>query len=653
MRQGGDELRSHLLAEREYYETAMAPLRPLIESVIAEAGGRVPAGVVSGFDTATGRYLVEDRGDRTVLLRVPDGGGAAAVVLDPATAPGLSGSFPDTVHPSPDDRLLGYAVDRVGLEQCELRVLDPATGRQVGATLTDVADDFAWTADATALVYLRRDGAYRAHQVWLHRLGDDPSDDRLLLTEPDRYFRLSVRLTRDRSRIVITSTSRITRRAWSLDALRPDRPVPVTPVRHGTQFDIEPAPGGGLLVVSDLAAAEYQLWLAPPGELEPTRWRALTAPDPLTRVLGVEAFDHHLVLRCRRDGSPLLRVLSWPDGECLTEIAPRLPGGTVRMLPTSKPDADRITIVEESYVHPPRWTQVDLDTGALTPVRAAATGHDPARYRSERRTATASDGVEIPVTVVAHADTPLDGTAPALLYTYGAYEACFEPSYDPVLPSLLDRGVVFVHVHARGGGEGGRGWWLQGRLGTKERTFNDLLDAADALAGSVVDGSRLASRGMSAGGLVQGVALARRPERWRAIIAEVPWVDVVTSMCDESVPLVVGERDEWGDPRRPTEFGWMLDYSPYDRLPPPGRRPAVLVTGAVHDSRVLVHEPAKWVAALRDTDPGWGRRCLFRCELGAGSHSGPQSTGGRIGYQAALAAWTLAQLEVGANRAPR
>src|SRR4029079_16110149 len=179
--------------------------------------------------------------------------------------------------------------------------------------------------------------------------------------------------------------------------------------------------------------------------------------------------------------------------------------------------------------------------------------------------------------------------------------------------SLLDRGAVFAHAHVRGGGEGGRRWWLDGRLEHKQHTFTDFVAVADAMADRYVDGSRIVSRGLSAGGLLQGAVFSQRPDRGRAVVAEVPFVDVVTTMLDTSIPLTVNEWDEWGDPRRRADFDWMLAYSPYANLPPAGGRPALLVTGAVHDPRVMVHEPAKWVAALRATDPEWSPRCVFRC----------------------------------------
>jgi oligopeptidase B len=213
--------------------------------------------------------------------------------------------------------------------------------------------------------------------------------------------------------------------------------------------------------------------------------------------------------------------------------------------------------------------------------------------------------------------------------------------------SFLDRGVVLVHAHIRGGGEGGRHWWLDGRLTAKQHTFDDLLAVADGVAeAGLVDPTRIATRGLSAGGLLQGAVFSQRPDRWRAVLAEVPFVDVITSMSDDSLPLTVNEWDEWGDPRVREHFDAMLAYSPYDNPPPAGGRPDLMVTGAVHDTRVLVHEPAKWVARLRETDPDWARQCLFRVELGTGSHVGPSGRLDHLAYEAAVAAWLLDRLEV-------
>jgi oligopeptidase B len=219
------------------------------------------------------------------------------------------------------------------------------------------------------------------------------------------------------------------------------------------------------------------------------------------------------------------------------------------------------------------------------------------------------------------------------------------------LPSLLDRGVVYVHTHIRGGGERGRHWWLDGRLATKQHTFDDHLAVADGLVSAgLVDPARLVSRGLSAGGLLQGAVFSQRPGRWRAVVAEVPFVDVVTTMLDASIPLTVAEWDEWGDPRVREQFDAMLAYCPYDNPPPAGGRPDLLVTGAVHDTRVLVHEPAKWVARLRETDPDWAATpmaCLFRAELGPGSHVGPSGRLDHLTYEADVTAWILDRLGLG------
>ena len=204
-----------------------------------------------------------------------------------------------------------------------------------------------------------------------------------------------------------------------------------------------------------------------------------------------------------------------------------------------------------------------------------------------------------------------------------------------------------MHTHIRGGGEGGRRWWLDGRLEHKQHTFSDHVAVADGLAAEgLVDGSRIATRGLSAGGLLQGAVFSQRPERWRAVVAEVPFVDVVTTMLDPDVPLTANEWDEWGDPRRPEDFEWMLAYSPYDNQPPAGQRPDLLVTGALHDPRVMVFEPAKWVAALRESDPEWSPRCVFRAETGAGAHVGPSGRFAHLAYEAEVYAWMLEKLEV-------
>jgi oligopeptidase B len=272
-------------------------------------------------------------------------------------------------------------------------------------------------------------------------------------------------------------------------------------------------------------------------------------------------------------------------------------------------------------------------------------GYEPARYVTQRYTAPAPDGTLVPVTLAHHRDTRLDGTAPCLMWGYGAYESCDDPEFDVALGSVLDRGVVYALTHPRGGGELGRGWWLQGRLTEKTNTFTDHIAVADWLGGGLVDPDRIATRGLSAGGLLQGVVLSRCPDRWRAVIAEVPFVDVINTMLDPSIPLTVTEWDEWGNPADPSDFTLMRSYSPYDNVPIGVRRPAILVTAAVHDPRVMVHEPAKWVARLRATGSPADGPLLMRVELGAGAHTGPSGRYTHYRYEAEVLAFILDQLD--------
>jgi oligopeptidase B len=453
--------------------------------------------------------------------------------------------------------------------------------------------------------------------------------------------------------VLLWSASRDTTEVWAVDAREPRAtPRSAGGRRAGVEYLAEHAvmPDGSesLLVVTNDAAQEFRLARCPvprSADQGHDTWEPARDENPEERLERVDAFLGHAVLSFRSQGRHRLRLLPLDDlGGPGVVVEPAFADGTVVLVATPDFASTAVTVCDQSYVDPPVWSDVDLRTGRRTERhRQPAPGHDPGRYRSERRTVAAPDGTAVPVTLVRHRDTALDGTAPALLYGYGAYEYTFEPEWDPGLPSLLDRGVVFAHAHVRGGGEGGRRWWLDGRLARKQNTFSDHLAVADGLVG-LVDGNRLASRGLSAGGLLQGAVLSQRPDRWAAVVAEVPFVDVVTTMFDASIPLTVTEWDEWGDPRRREEFDWLLAYSPYDNLPPRGTRPDLLVTAALHDPRVRVTEPAKWVAALRESDPEWSPRCLFRVETGAGAHDGPSGRTARIAYEAEVYAWLLERL---------
>jgi oligopeptidase B len=478
----------------------------------------------------------------------------------------------------------------------------------------------------------------------------------LVLEEPDEMFSVNLRTTRSGELIVIWSESRSTSEAWVLDGADPDsRPRSVGGRRHGVVYRVEhgPSPAGDrLLVVTNDDAVEFRMMTAPvprDSDQDHTTWTEARAEDPGERLIRADAFAGGVVLSYRSEGEHRLRIVRHDDLAGAGQVlASRYDVGCLALARNTSYDAATVTVRDASYLRPAVWSSVDLRSRAATEVqRGEAPGFDAEQYVLERRTFPAPDGTAVPAVLLRHRETPLDGTAPCLIYAYGAYESVDEPEWDAALPSVLDRGVVWVHALVRGGGEGGRRWWLDGSMRHKQHTFDDLIAVADGLdRDGLVDGTRIATRGLSAGGLLQGVVFTQRPDRWRAVVAEVPFVDVVTTMFDEDTPLTITEWEEWGDPRIREQFDWMLAYSPYDNVPPAGGRPDLLVTGAVHDPRVMVREPAKWVAALRHSDPEWSPRCLFRCETGAGAHVGPSGRVAHLGYEAEVYAWILDRLGV-------
>ncbi|MBB5870183.1 oligopeptidase B [Allocatelliglobosispora scoriae] len=586
------------------------------------------------------------------------------VVLDEAELAGSEGYAAIGVRePSPDNTLLAYSVDTTGDEVYRLRFRDLSTLHDLPEELPRTYYTGAWSADSRTFFYTVHDRLFRPYQVWRHTIGTPVAADVLVRQEDDARFELTVAATRDGEWIVIEARSRTTTEHHLVptsDAAAD--PILALPRVDGVEARVEHA-DGRLLITTNATTPEFAVSLVMAPTLQELRRSGPAAPDtaaPLgpastsgaTLEELVLSGDGERVIRChplrgfvlvelRRDGFPLLRAVDRHSGTAL-EIDAGIAAGTVTLLPHFDCADTAVTIRVESLIEPPSWWSVDLATGGRTLLkRTEVIGYDPAGYRTERRHATAPDGTQVPVTLAWHAATPHDGTAPALLWGYGAYESCDDPAFDELLPSLLDRGVVYALTHPRGGGENGRGWWLDGHLAAKANTFTDHIAVADWLAETgIADGARIASRGLSAGGLLQGVIVNRRPDRWAAIVAEVPFVDVVTSMLDPDIPLTVNEWEEWGDPRRPDEFAWLWAYSPYENEPD-GPRPALLVTAALHDPRVMVHEPAKWVARLRARAKPSDAPLYLRTELGAGAHTGPAGRYAHFRYEAEIAAFVL------------
>ena len=677
-------LRDYLAAERAYYDNQTRALTELTDQLFGEAAARTPTAAedsaawrLRGYQYwhrtpagAEGRQLLRARLDESVPLNgtlPPD----ETVLLDENVLGAESGYIDVGVaEPSPDDRLLAWSADTSGAEIYQLRFTEIDTGRELPDVIERSYPGGAWASDSAHFFYLVPDELNRPYQVWRHALGTAATADVLVYAEADARYELTLESTRSGELILITAASRDTTEVWLIPAAAPlAAPKLIEPRCRGVEYRVDHAaspaaapgdPAGELLIVTDASvasinAAEFTLMRAPVSAPGRASWVPADCPATAparddTRLVRCDVLAGHLLLTLRRGGAPLLAITG-PDGRDVREVHPALTAGAITVQHAADYHAGSVVIAEESLTEPPRWSELELSTGQRRELkRGQVPGYDAALYRTERVSARVADGTDVPVTLAYRAETPLDGTAACLLYGYGAYESCLDAEFDRSLPSLLDRGVVYAVAHVRGGGERGRHWWQQGRLRAKPTTFSDFIGVADWLAGDaagsvpLVDGTRIASRGLSAGGLLQGAVYSRAPGRWRAVVAEVPFVDCVTTMLDPGIPLTINEWDEWGDPRDPDDFACLRSYSPYDN-PPSGRRPDLLVTGAVHDPRVLVHEPAKWVARLRETDAG-ASRVLFRVELGAGAHTGPSGRFGHLRYEAEVSAFILDALGV-------
>ncbi len=657
----------YLRAERAFYDARMTHARPLRDLMFAEMTRRtVPTDQsVSWRDNGSVYYTRTVAGkEYEQFLRSDAQEFTAELLLDEnILAEGLDYFSLGDRLVSPDGTLLAYSVDFDGSEVYEMRVRDLVTGRDRPDVIPSTYYGAAWSADSSTLFYVTVDHTHRPYQVWRHQIGtsteaDTLPADTLVYSDLDERFEVTVEGSRSGGAIVISSLAKDTSEVWLVPADRPQDPATVVePRRTGVIYSVSHAPspedvgGDELLIVTNDEAEEFRLMrtlVATPGR---ESWTELVAENPAERLFAADVFAQHVVLTLRRAGAPLLRILR-RDGSAeanhfqaihpeAIDVHPGIAAGTIQLGRNDDYQVDSVLVSVESYSEPTAWYDVDLATGSRTlRRRQEVPGFEPERYVSATYQVEAADGALVPVTLVRREDTPLDGTAPCLIYAYGAYEFSYEPEFDLGLPSLLDRGVVFAHAHVRGGGEGGRRWWLDGSLERKQNTFSDFVAVADALADGLVDPRGIVARGLSAGGLLMGAAYSQAPRRWRGVVAEVPFVDVVTTMLDETIPLTAQEWDEWGDPRRPDDFAWMLEYSPYDNPPPLADRPRLLVTAALNDPRVMYWEPAKWVAKLRATG-SMSDALLLRMELGAGAHIGPSGRFGHLQYEAEVYAWVL------------
>ncbi|ASK66056.1 oligopeptidase B [Brachybacterium avium] len=552
--------------------------------------------------------------------------------------------------PSPDHTLLATAVDTAGDERFTLRITDIASGEVLDEAVTGAGYGLAFSTDQQWLFYARVDDAWRQHQIWRHRIGGPAGEDMLVIEEPDERFMIGFDRSRDGSTLVIQAGSTSTTEAWLLDLARPtSTPVPAGGRREGVDYTVEHA-GDRLLIVHNDGHRGFALAQA---ALEsPERREELLAAAEGERLLSIEAFAGFVALELRSGGLASVRLIPRAaDGTLLIEQASDISHGgeldTVEI--DANPNWDQTTVRYQltSMLTPPTIAEREVASGATEILRVTPVPHfDPSLYVERREWATAADGTAIPLSVVARRDVPADGTAPGYLYGYGSYEMSIDPSFVPTRLSLLDRGVVIAIAHVRGGGEMGRNWYEHGKLLEKKNSFSDFVAAAAHLTDSgQVAADRLSAEGRSAGGLLMGGIANLAPERFRAIIAGVPFVDALTTILDPSLPLTVGEWEEWGDPLHdPAVYEYMRGYTPYENITAV-EYPAIFASTSLNDTRVFFNEPAKWVARLRETvtSDQVERPILFRCEMVAG-HGGRSGRYRKWEQRADELAWLLDQL---------
>jgi oligopeptidase B len=549
---------------------------------------------------------------------------------------------------SPDGRLLAYSIDLDGDERYTMRFKDLVTGETTPDEIPDTFYGSAWSADCSALFYITVDDAWRPYRVWRHMIGTPASEDVIVYEEPDEKFGVGVGLSRSERYVMIGSSSKLTSEVWLLDAADPEGQfVVVVPRRTGVEYDVEhqilPDGTERLLILHNEGALNFELAQARLDSA--TEWTPLIPHRDDTRLLSVDAFASHLVVYFRRDGLTGLRIL--PVAAAEHEIA--FPEPIYDVSPAANPEyaTGTFRLHYVSMVTPSSVYDCEVATGELTllkrsPVLLAPDGsqYDPADYEQHRLWAMAEDGTEIPLSLVRRKDTPQDGTAPFLLYGYGSYEISIDPNFSISRISLLDRGFVFAIAHVRGGGELGRRWYDDGKMLMKMNTFTDFIACArHVVKESWTTPERLIARGGSAGGLLMGAVANMAPEALGGIVAQVPFVDALTTILDPTLPLTVPEWEEWGDPLHSFDvYRYMKSYSPYENVSPDRVYPPILAVTSLNDTRVRYHEPAKWIARLQAEAKGGP--FLLKTEMTAG-HGGRSGRYDKWHEEAMVLAWIV------------
>jgi oligopeptidase B len=693
-----EEVLNHLRAENEHLAHELAPLKALEEELFVEIKNRVEETDISVPVRKGGWWYFERTREGLnypVSVRVPAVGDdltppeidplttfeGEQIILDENLEAGDSDFLSVGVLAlSPDESWVAVGTDFEGNERHHVTVRPLAGQAPLADELDDVYYGFAWARDSRHFFYTRVDEAMRPWQLWRHELNTPAAADVLVLEEPDAEYTVSVGRSRDDQMIVVMLNSSMTSEVRFVPADDPTAELRVLEARrHGIEYGVEHFVDGQArawwLKITNEDATDFRLLARPVAGGE---WREIVAERPGSRLDGIDAFSTFLALSERENGCAALRLVKLlpgedPFGNDLLERSTLVEGGafpnTVAISSNPNFETSQVRVLLTSLTTPRLIADVVVETGEIIVRKQQVVlgGYEESDYVTGRLWVETSDQLRVPVSVVARRDLVTvddDGTlnpvapSPFLLYGYGSYEISIDPVFSSLRLSLLDRGVIFAIAHVRGGGEMGRSWYEMGRLAQKPTTFSDFVAVARALvAQGWTTPDQLAARGGSAGGLLMGAVMNQAPELFHAIVAEVPFVDVVTTMLDDSLPLTAGEWEEWGNPEASaTSYRTMLSYSPYDNVRTthedgtPVTYPHLYASGGLNDSRVGFWEPAKWVLKLRDANES--NVAVLKTEMGAG-HGGPSGRYDAWRDEAQVLAWLLNEITtVSSNPSP-
>ncbi|MFF4418805.1 S9 family peptidase [Streptosporangium sp. NPDC001559] len=640
---------AYLEAENAYTRQATAHLEGLQETIFQEIKGRTLETDLSVPTRKKGwwyysrteegkQYGIQCRvaadGDAPPELKAGEALPGEQVLLDGNELAGDSDFFSlGASSVSPDGTLLAYSVNFTGDERFTLRVKDLTTGELLDDEVSGIFYGGAWSADGSAFFYTTVDDAWRPNQIHRHMIGTSTEEDVLVHQEDDERFWIGVGLTRSERYLVLSAGSKITSEVHILEADNPTGEFRLVRAREtGVEYGLDHA-GDHFLILHNQNAENFELATAPIDS--PADWTPLIEHRADTRLLNVEAFQGYTVVHLRRDGLTGIRVL--PEGAEPYEIS--FPEPIYDVAPSGNPEfvTERLRLGYTSMITPPSVYDYDLRARELILLKRKTVlgGYDPADYEQFREWATAEDGTRVPISIVTRKG--VERPAPTVLYGYGSYEISIDPSFSVARLSLLDRGFVFAVAHIRGGGEMGRHWYEDGKFQRKKNTFTDFVAAAKHLVAENWS-SAIIARGGSAGGLLMGAIANLSPETFAGVVAEVPFVDALNTILDPSLPLTIIEWDEWGDPLHNAEvYEYMKSYTPYENVS--GQiYPPILAITSLNDTRVYYHEPAKWIARLREV--GRGGPFLLKTEMEAG-HGGRSGRYDSWREEAFVLAWIL------------